>query len=104
MVGSVVNEPDQSEHVVISEKTHVRVIERRPDGFIEFEFSFEDPSLYVEIYLAEKEFKEFCAMHNPEFLPPRPEHATAFGSLDDEVADQWNWTMHDATHQRFKNQ
>lgn len=39
----------------------VRVIERRPDGFVEFAFSIGDPALAVELILPEPAFAMFCA-------------------------------------------
>ena len=39
----------------------VRLIERRPDGFVEFAFSIGDPALAVELILPEPAFATFCA-------------------------------------------
>jgi phenol/toluene 2-monooxygenase (NADH) P0/A0 len=42
------------------EKRYVRLVERRPDGFVEFEFSVGEPEVYAEMILREEDFKEFC--------------------------------------------
>jgi len=41
-------------------RRYVRVCERRPDGFIEFEFAIGNPVLCVELMLKEDDFHEFC--------------------------------------------
>lgn len=51
-------------------RTFVRVVEHRPDGFVEFHFSIGGPSLFVEMLLTEPAFAEFCALHRTELLDP----------------------------------
>lgn len=46
----------------------VRVRERRPEGFIEFDFAIGDPGLSVELILPEAAFEEFCATHRVRYL------------------------------------
>jgi phenol hydroxylase P0 protein len=70
-------------------RTFVRVVERRPDGFVEFHFSIGEPSLFVEMLLTEAAFEEFCAVNRTELVGPESEGDA-------------HWTMRDATHQRFK--
>lgn len=80
-------------------RTYVRVLDERPDGFVEFRFSIGDPSLFVEMFLPRASFEEFCSTNRVELLD---------GGADDEVdatdtdpfadADAWNWSMHDARH------
>lgn len=73
----------------------VRLIERRPDGLVEFEFSIADPALYVEMLLPAAAFEEFCSANRVEMLDgPRPE--------EDGTSD-WAWGLRDATHQRFRS-
>jgi phenol hydroxylase P0 protein len=84
----------------------VRVIERRPDGFVEFHFSIGDPSLFVEMLLSTAAFDEFCASIRPEVLGPLdPTDANpldgAVGDEHDDAAAAFAWTMHDAAHRRF---
>lgn len=42
---------------------YVRLIERRPDGLVSFEFSIGWPELSVELMLPAAAFDEFCARH-----------------------------------------
>lgn len=50
------------------ERRYVRVCERRPDGFIEFEFSIGDPALCCELMLPEPAFHEFCLANDVTLL------------------------------------
>ncbi|MCB9394247.1 MAG: phenol hydroxylase subunit [Ilumatobacteraceae bacterium] len=84
----------------------VRVVERRPDGFVEFHFSIGDPSLFVEMLLSETAFDEFCASIRPETLGPLDQaHADPLAGMTedepDDAAAAFAWTMHDATHRRI---
>ena len=51
-------------------RRYVRVCEKRPDGFIEFEFSIGDPALCVELMLPESAFHEFCLANDVIVLEP----------------------------------
>lgn len=51
-------------------RRYVRVCERRPDGFIEFEFAIGDPALCVELMLPEAAFHEFCLANEVIVLEP----------------------------------
>ena len=44
-------------------KKYVRVLERRADGLVLFEFAIGWPELLVELLLPEPAFAEFCATH-----------------------------------------
>jgi len=52
----------------IPQKHYVRVREVRKDGFVEFDFSIDDPQLYVELILPEQAFWEFCSSNRVTFL------------------------------------
>lgn len=39
----------------------VRVLKRRSNGFVEFEFSIGWPELSVELMLPERDFEDFCS-------------------------------------------
>ena len=80
----------------------VRVVEHRADGFVEFRFSIGDPSLFVEMFLGEAAFAEFCSLNHTELLDPVV-HSEFEDEPDDdhEVAD-WDWTLRDAAHRRFR--
>lgn len=53
---------DQSPALDLS-KRYVRLLERRPDGLISFEFSIGWPELAVELMLPDAAFEEFCDQH-----------------------------------------
>jgi phenol/toluene 2-monooxygenase (NADH) P0/A0 len=72
----------------------VRLVERRPDGLVEFEFSIADPTLFVEMLLPESAYEEFCKTNQVMFL--EGERPTG------EAAAEWDWHLHEATHQRFR--
>lgn len=72
----------------------VRIVERRPDGFVEFQFAVGNPTIYVEMIMAPEAFDEFCSSNAVTMLPP-----LQHGAADAE----WTWNLHDATHQRFKH-
>lgn len=42
---------------------YVRLRHRRPDGFIEFDFSIGDPELAVDLILPEAAYEEFCRVN-----------------------------------------
>jgi phenol/toluene 2-monooxygenase (NADH) P0/A0 len=44
-------------------KRYVRVLARRPDGLVSFEFSIGWPELAVELMLPTTAFDEFCCKH-----------------------------------------
>ena len=46
----------------------VRVMARRPDGLVSFEFSIGWPELAVELMLPAPAFDAFCAAHQVKFL------------------------------------
>lgn len=80
----------------------VRVIEHRPDGFVEFHFAIGDPSLFVEMLLSGDAFIEFCSLNHAEMLAPvEPSEFEDDPDTDHEV-DDWDWTMRDAAHRRFR--
>jgi phenol hydroxylase P0 protein len=70
----------------------VRVIERRPDGFVEFEFAIGEPELCAEMLLPAEAFTSFCNSNEVIFLAQR----------DASSGSDWNWSLHQATHQRFR--
>ncbi len=46
----------------------VRVLKRRSNGFVEFEFSIGWPELSVELMLPEADFKEFCTVQKARLI------------------------------------
>ena len=75
-------------------KKFVRVAELRPDGFVEFDFAVGEPELFVEMILPATAFDEFCALNKVIFLDERAQLNVG--------GEDWEWTLRDATHQRFK--
>ena len=75
-------------------RKYVRLVEKRPDGLVEFEFSISDPELYVEMLLPEAAYEEFCKTNRVILLEgSRPES---------EDGSDWDWHLREATHQRFR--
>jgi len=54
--------------VDVSRRT-VRVLRKRDNGFIEFEFSVGWPELMVELMLLQPDFDEFCQRQRAQILP-----------------------------------
>ena len=73
----------------------VRVVERRPDGFVEFQFAIGDPEIFVEMIMSPTAFAEFCELNEVTMLAPSLPHGA------DE--SDWDWNLHDAVHRRFKD-
>jgi phenol hydroxylase P0 protein len=71
----------------------VRVVELRPDGFVEFEFAIGEPELFVEMILPARAFDDFCAHNAVTFLGEQRAQAGDPG---------WDWRLHDATHKRLR--
>ena len=52
----------------MAQKTHVRVTNRDRPGFVEFNFSLDDPTLFLEMILPVEAFAEFCHSNKVTFL------------------------------------
>lgn len=76
-------------------RKYVRLIERRADGFVEFEFAIGEPELYAEMLLPADAYEAFCSANAVIHLGPRDEVSEA------EKSD-WDWSLHQATHQHFR--
>ena len=73
----------------------VRLIETKPNGFVEFEFSVGEPGLTVELILPRAAFEEFCARNAVTFLSgDKPGMPPGEG--------EWDWNLRQATQQRFR--
>jgi phenol hydroxylase P0 protein len=76
----------------------VRVLGTLPNGLIEFEFAVGEPEMAVELVMPRAAFDEFCASNQVEFIAN-----PAAAPTDGEAADaDFNWNLHQATHQRFR--
>lgn len=80
-----------AEAAAVLQRKYVRVLgERRlADGgkLIEFEFALGDPTLAIELILAEADFRLFCTRHQVQMLGEVP---PAVG--DDPAARVWQWS------------
>jgi phenol hydroxylase P0 protein len=83
-------------------RKYVRVTDLRRDGFVEFEFAIGEPELLVEMILPTAAFDEFCTLNEVSFIDDNLRLKLDAG---DDAADRadWNWSLHDATHRRFKS-
>ncbi len=52
---------------------YIRVTSRARTGFVEFNFSINDPTLFLEMILPVKAFEDFCKHNNAQFLTPEQE-------------------------------
>lgn len=87
-----------TEHPVIDVALkYVRPIEHRPDGLVEFEFAIGEPELCAELMLPAAAFEAFCRANNVIMLAPRDDASNA-----GEAGSDWNWSLHQATHRRFR--
>lgn len=80
----------------------VRVTNRRPDGFVEFDFALGDPELFVELVLNEE---AFAAFRDENRAVPFPEPVAGdAGAADPEAGDatDWGWRLADARETRFR--
>ena len=75
----------------------VRVNELRADGFVEFDFAIGEPELFVELIMPPAAFDDFCKTNKVTFIDESRRL-----QVDGEDASDWNWSLHDATHQRIK--
>ncbi|WP_018989556.1 phenol hydroxylase subunit [Aromatoleum toluclasticum] len=78
------------------DRKYVRLVERRADGLVEFEFAIGEPDLCVEMLLPAEAYEQFCAANRVIRLDPRDAAPVA------DEAEGWNWNMRQATQQRFR--
>lgn len=76
----------------------IRLLRRRPNGMVEFEFAVGEPQLFVEMVMPEAPFQEFCAQqHVVPTEGPLPEAEA--GSAEHE----WDWSLDAARSRRFRS-
>lgn len=71
------------------DRKFVRVVERRPDGFVAFDFAIGEPEIYAEMLLPAAAFEEFCVANAAIPL----EGAPCSGDGQD---DDFLWRLSDA--------
>ena len=52
---------------------YVRVTNVRKNQFVEFDFSFDDPSIFIELMLPFDQFQSFCQLNEVQELTPEQE-------------------------------
>ncbi|MET0012139.1 MAG: phenol hydroxylase subunit [Sedimenticola sp.] len=60
---------------------YVRVTGVRNNKFVEFDFSYEDPSIFLELVLPLTQFDSFCKRHQVKELTPEQEAEVDFDKL-----------------------
>ena len=61
----------------MAQKRYVRITNKDRPGFVEFHFSLDDPSLYLEMILPTAAFTEFCQANQVSFLSDEEAEAVA---------------------------
>jgi phenol hydroxylase P0 protein len=79
-------------------RKYVRINRVRESGMVEFLFAIGDPELSIELIMERAMFDEFCAQNQVVLLDDAEQSCPADGAKSD-----WDWTLSDATRQRFKN-
>jgi phenol hydroxylase P0 protein len=74
----------------------VRIMETRPNGFVEFEFAIGEPDVCVELVMPQAAFDEFCRDNQVEFLGAGSAPAADCADAD------FHWSLRQATQQRFR--
>lgn len=75
-------------------KKFVRITNVRDDKYIEFDFSFEDPEIFVELILPIQMFQTFCEKNKVEFLETEKNISNEY--------EQQVWRMGHSREQIFK--
>ena len=78
-----------SEPAVDLNRKFVRLIERRPDGFVEFEFAIGDPELFAEMLLPSG-LRILCQSNHVVSSSP------AWRAKGEDESGDWNWNLHQA--------
>jgi phenol hydroxylase P0 protein len=64
---------------------YVRVRSAENSRFVEFDFAISDPSLFVELVLPKKAFKQFCQANNVVFMTQEQQDA------NDAELEKWRY-------------
>ena len=71
--------------MIKTQTRYVRITSRDRPGFVEFNFSIGDPSLYLEMILPIGAFNEFCSSNHVTFLTDQQAEAVA------QQQDKWRY-------------
>lgn len=79
---------------------YVRVTSRARPGFVEFNFSIADPTLFLEMILPVNAYVEFCRVNQVQFLTPEQEDMVDRSEAvwHDSVAGQGPGSDNDCEH------
>ena len=83
----------QEETTMDLSRKFVRLVERRKDGLVEFEFSIGDPELYAEMLLPEHAYEEFCRINAVTVLDGE--------RVETEQDSGLGWSLHEANARRY---
>lgn len=79
-------------------RKYVRVLETRANGMVEFEFAIGEPEIFAELIMPKAAFEEFCKSNAVTFLSG----AHPVSADRDADGSDFDWTLREATHQRFR--
>lgn len=88
-------EPSVADPGFDTTRKFVRIRGERGVGFVEFEFAVGEAELFAELILERSAFVAFCEAHQVTLL--QGDRAVQPG------AEDWAWSLHDATSERFKS-
>ena len=71
--------------MIKTQTRYVRITSRDRPGFVEFNFSIGDPSLYLEMILPVGAFNEFCSSNKVTYLTDEQAEAVA------QQQDKWRY-------------
>ena len=66
---------------------YVRVTGVKDDKFIEFDFSIDDPEIFVELILPTDMFNTFCTKNNVEFLQAEGDTQAEYDRMSWRIGD-----------------
>lgn len=75
------------------EKRFVRFIEKRDDGFVEFEFAVGEPEIFAEMILKAEDYEIFCKEQGVVMIDEN--------SNPVDKSDDFEWRLRDATQKRL---
>lgn len=82
--------------IIDTSKSFVHVYAVRPDGLVEFSFAVGERDLSVDLAMPQAAFDDFCRQNAVEFVEDSDVHSTG------DRADDWSWSLREATQQRFR--
>lgn len=81
------------------QRKFVRVIQRRADGMVEFEFAVGEPELFVEMVMPAAEFGQFCRDQGVT-----PTEGALPEAAEGSQAHEWDWSLRAAREKHFRHE